>query len=190
MHYPGNAFSNNTEPTIIDRSTNKEVLLNEELSEIDLRKLNDFYPCRTQNGPLPDEMPIEESMVLPTEEPTEKPTEEEYDPDWTEEYEYESEYSDEPAIISYVDQTCNTDLTDLMWKFVDQKWSAQQNGFHFDLYTSSFLRHHAYGSPWTPDKLFDNDLTKGWHTGNFSIVFYILFKIQLLKTAPGLKVAR
>ena len=184
MHYPGNAFSNNTEPTIIDRSTNKEVLLNEELSEIDLRKLNDFYPCRTQNGPLPDEMPIEESMVLPTEEPTEKPTEEEYDPDWTEEYEYESEYSDEPAIISYVDETCNTDLTDGM-VLMDQKWSAQQNGFHFDLYTTSYSVAYSTHPAWSPDRLFDNDLTIGWHTGIFKILYLSHSKLSTSKWRLG-----
>jgi len=46
MHYPGNAFSNNNEPTIIDKRTNQQIQLNEKLSVTDLKKLNDFYPCQ------------------------------------------------------------------------------------------------------------------------------------------------
>ena len=61
------------------------------------------------------------------------------------------------------DNTCNFDLTAGM-RFTDKKWSAQQNGFLFDIYTTSFWT-DRFGHAWSPDKLFDNDLTRGWHTG-------------------------
>ena len=46
MQYSGYSFSQNGQPTIIDRQTNRPVPRNRKISKIDFALMNELYPCK------------------------------------------------------------------------------------------------------------------------------------------------
>ena len=52
MHYDGKLRGYFSNPIMVDKITGKGIELNKEMSPIDIKKLNEMYPCKT-TGPCP-----------------------------------------------------------------------------------------------------------------------------------------
>ena len=52
MHYDGTLSGYFSNPIMVDKITGKGIGLNKEMSPIDIKKLNEMYPCKT-TGPCP-----------------------------------------------------------------------------------------------------------------------------------------
>ena len=46
MHYDGTLIGNFPKPILVDKITGKGIGLNKEMSPIDIKKLNEMYPCK------------------------------------------------------------------------------------------------------------------------------------------------
>ena len=51
MHYDGTfgGFFSKNDPVMKDKITGKSIEVNREMSPIDIRKLNEMYPCKSTN---------------------------------------------------------------------------------------------------------------------------------------------
>ena len=52
MHYDGKLRGYFSNPIMVDKITGKGIEMNKEMSPIDIKKLNEMYPCKT-TGPCP-----------------------------------------------------------------------------------------------------------------------------------------
>ena len=47
MHYDGTLRNNFPSPIMVDKITGKGIKLNKKMSSIDIKKLNEMYPCQS-----------------------------------------------------------------------------------------------------------------------------------------------
>ena len=50
MHYDGTLRNSFPSPIMVDKVTGKGIKLNKKMSSVDIKKLNEMYPCKLTGG--------------------------------------------------------------------------------------------------------------------------------------------